>query len=296
MKIIRLLTVAALFAALSSAIFFMAPLAEAAEPEAAVTETAEAPVKAPGPSILDQIDRTKVIAPGDYGTIRLDKKTGSGQAMPYVEFPHWWHRSRFTCKVCHTEIGFPMKAGQTDFVMGDIFAGKQCGICHNGTDAFAPMDCTRCHTGGTAVENNRKIEETFKDLPADDFGNKIDWVKALREGKIKPKAKRDGSGEMIVIDMDIDIPVTKFKPAPPNVVYPHKAHTEWLDCTNCHTEIFNMKKGGNPDMSMRKIISGQYCGVCHGKVAFPLTDCFRCHSKPPVAPEPWVDESDVTPF
>ena len=31
-------------------------------------------------------------------------------------------------------------------------------------------------------------------------------------------------------------------------------------------------------MNMMKIISGQYCGACHGIVAFPLEDCFRCHN------------------
>ena len=29
---------------------------------------------------------------------------------------------------------------------------------------------------------------------------------------------------------------------------------------------------------MTNIIEGQFCGVCHGKVAFPLTDCARCHT------------------
>ncbi|MBI5235080.1 MAG: hypothetical protein HY886_02395, partial [Deltaproteobacteria bacterium] len=25
---------------------------------------------------------------------------------------------------------------------------------------------------------------------------------------------------------------------------------------------------------------GQYCGRCHDKVAFPLRNCFKCHSAP----------------
>ena len=221
-------------------------------------------------------------SPAEYGNIVLDNKTGEGKAMPAVVFPHWWHRTQFTCKVCHLELGFPMKAGETDFVMGDIFAGKQCGACHNGSIAFMPMDCARCHSQGQDVPQNRKIEEELKALPKDDFGNKVDWVKAIRDGSIKPKATLDGTGEMMVVDLNIDIPVTKFSPHPPDVVYPHKAHTEWLDCSNCHTSIFNMQKGGNPEMNMMKIISGQYCGVCHGKVAFPLEDCFRCHSAKPM--------------
>ncbi len=272
----KMMTIPALFAAL--AILLSAPSGSVAE-NAAKT-------------IPDAIDRRTVIAPGDYGSLILDSKTGPGKAMPTVYFPHWWHRSQFTCKVCHTEIGFPMKKGETDFVMGNIFGGQQCGACHNGSVAFAAMDCTRCHTGGVPAEANRKIEESFADLPKSDFGNKIDWVKALREEKIKPKASIDGTGEMTVVDMDIDIEVTKFDPAPPNVVYPHKAHTEWLDCSSCHPDTFKMEKGGNPDMSMRKILSGQYCGVCHDRVAFPLADCFRCHSAPPEGIERWDEDKE----
>jgi c(7)-type cytochrome triheme protein len=154
------------------------------------------------------------------------------------------------------------------------------------------MDCVRCHSQGQEVPQNRKIADTLKDLPKDDFGNKVDWVKALRDGSIKPKATLDGTGEMMVVDLDIEIPVTKFKPHPPDVVYPHKAHTEWLDCSNCHTAIFNMQKGGNPDMDMMKIAGGQYCGVCHGKVAFPLENCYRCHSTEPKVKEDLFREEE----
>ena len=241
------------------------------------------------PTIVDRVDRTKEIDPGKYGNIMINNKTGEGKAMPEVEFPHWLHRSKYTCKVCHTEIGFKMKAGANDFVMANIFAGKDCGTCHNGKAAFAVTECDRCHTGGLPNEKNRIIGEALHALPADDFGNKINWVKALRDGAIKPKASVDGTGEMTVLDMDILLNVKKFAPAPPRVLYPHKAHTEWLDCSSCHPEPFKQKKEGNPEMSMRKILSGQYCGTCHGRVAFPLTNCFRCHSADPLPIEPWPD-------
>jgi c(7)-type cytochrome triheme protein len=76
--------------------------------------------------------------------------------------------------------------------------------------------------------------------------------------------------------MDLKI-VMEVKGSMPNVVFPHKAHTEILDCSNCHDAIFVPKKGGNP-MSMAEIMLGQKCGVCHGSVAFPVTECKRCHS------------------
>ena len=40
---------------------------------------------------------------------------------------------------------------------------------------------------------------------------------------------------------------------------------------------------------MVQIFDGQYCGACHVSVAFPLTDCKRCHpdlGKVPNYPEP----------
>ena len=221
--------------------------------------------------------------PQDYGTLTLDKRTGPGTPMREVRFPHWLHRSKFTCKVCHTDIGFPFKRGGTEITMTDVFNGKYCGECHNGDVAFSPMSsgaCDRCHSKGIEVPDNTNFEEFTKDFPKSGFGNKIDWVKALREGHITPKASKDGTEEMFIHDADIILPVTKFKPAPADVLYPHKAHTEWLTCVNCHPSIFNMSKGGNPDMSMIKIISGQYCGKCHGRVSFPLENCFKCHSQP----------------
>ncbi|HEX9180451.1 MAG TPA: c(7)-type cytochrome triheme domain-containing protein, partial [Burkholderiales bacterium] len=53
----------------------------------------------------------------------------------------------------------------------------------------------------------------------------------------------------------------------------------WLDCANCHEHLFKSKAGANK-LSMQKILEGEQCGLCHGAVAFPLTECGRCHSTP----------------
>jgi len=37
-------------------------------------------------------------------------------------------------------------------------------------------------------------------------------------------------------------------------------------------------KGAN-QISMASILMGEKCGVCHGKVAFPVSECRRCHSQ-----------------
>ena len=113
-------------------------------------------------------------------------------------------------------------------------------------------------------------------LPKDNAGN-VDWVKSLRQGIIKPKDSLDPKKPTTpVIDLDI---VFKVKGDLPDVVYPHYPHTEWLSCNNCHPKIFIMQAGANK-VTMKKIEEGQFCGRCHGVVAFPLSNCTRCHSKP----------------
>jgi len=117
-------------------------------------------------------------------------------------------------------------------------------------------------------------------LPTSAAGNRIDWVKALNQGKITPRFDRlDPQVQAAVMDLNI---VREVKGSMPDVVYPHKQHTQWLDCSNCHPAIFKPQKGANP-MSMAAIMLGEQCGVCHGKVAFPVSECRLCHSKNKVA-------------
>ncbi len=51
------------------------------------------------------------------------------------------------CKDCHNKGMFPkMKQGTVTITMNDIYAGKLCGVCHNGDRAFdAKSNCARCH-------------------------------------------------------------------------------------------------------------------------------------------------------
>ena len=121
----------------------------------------------------------------------------------------------------------------------------------------------------------------FAALPKSNAGNRIDWVKALTEAKIQPRFDRaDPNAVPAVMDLNI---VREVKGSMPDVVYPHKQHTEWLDCANCHPAIFVPQKGAN-QISMAAILLGQKCGVCHGKVAFPVSECRLCHSKNKATP------------
>lgn len=236
-------------------------------------------------NITKETDYRKIKPPGSYGTVVMEKFTKDTATKP-VLFPHWAHRSQYTCNVCHTELGFKMKANTTGVKQADIEAGKYCGKCHDGKTSFGVSECVRCHSYGLEVSENKKIEDSLAGLPKDFFGNKVNWAAAVKEGKIKPQASLDGKKKLEVLDNNIIIPSVKFTPHPPDVLFPHKSHTEQMECAACHPAIFNQKKGGNPEMNMMKIVWGQYCGECHGKVSFPLDDCFRCHSQPAPKPEP----------
>lgn len=104
----------------------------------------------------------------------------------------------------------------------------------------------------------------------------IDWVKVLDEELIQPRTGLVGDEKMYFVDFDI---IFKNTASMPYVRFPHKPHTKWLTCANCHPKIFIPQRGAN-HVTMAEIMSGQYCGVCHGKVAFPPLECTRCHRVP----------------
>ncbi len=83
----------------------------------------------------------------EWGDIVLNSKSKSMHkaGVKPVVFPHWFHRIRFKCKVCHEDI-FIIKKGANDINMNKIISGKYCGKCHNGLIAWAPLYCERCHS------------------------------------------------------------------------------------------------------------------------------------------------------
>ena len=82
----------------------------------------------------------------EYGDVVLNRHSDRQGVRPVV-FPHWFHRIRFRCKVCHHELGFKMRAGANDVLMADIIDGKFCGMCHNGQIAWSADRCELCHSG-----------------------------------------------------------------------------------------------------------------------------------------------------
>lgn len=152
--------------------------------------------------------------------------------------------------------------GQHFQLRGEVVAVEQDGI-HD--------------SDGEAVAILQQPHEAMAGFPRDDSGQ-IDWVKTLERRLIEPRSSVDGaSAEMFPVDFDV---IFKNTESMPWVRFPHLQHTEWLTCANCHPAIFIPQAGANP-VSMSAIIQGEFCGVCHGKVAFaPTLNCGRCHSVP----------------
>lgn len=81
----------------------------------------------------------------EYGDVVLDRHSSKAGVRPVI-FPHWFHRIRFRCKVCHHELGFEMRAGSNNVLMADIIDGKFCGMCHNERIAWGADRCDLCHS------------------------------------------------------------------------------------------------------------------------------------------------------
>ncbi len=213
--------------------------------------------------------------PEEYGNLAINRVT-RGKDVKSVYFSHWRHRTLFTCRVCHSELEFNMKVNTTEITETASRKGRFCGACHNGKTAFRHEgNCERCHTG-EIISNSEKFELFARfNFPETDFGNKIDWVEAMKRRLIVPNRYLKTKSQDIQFDKKLNLEA-EWNMIPPSI-FPHRAHTAWLDCNNCHPEIFTIKKKGTKHFAMNRILQGEFCGVCHLSVAFPMDDCKRCH-------------------
>lgn len=84
-------------------------------------------------------------ASAEYGDIVINNFSDEAGMRPVI-FPHWFHRIRFRCKVCHADLGFKFKAGGNQINMLKIIDGEYCGACHNGEIAWPVVHCNLCHS------------------------------------------------------------------------------------------------------------------------------------------------------
>jgi len=234
--------------------------------------------------------------PYEYGRVLINNYSERTDMAPVV-FEHWIHRSMFTCRVCHVDIGFAMKAGGTDIKAADNAHGYYCGTCHNGkmvaegktvfaacsrkTNLDDEKRCVRCHSYGQRVASDFDFFQFSQPLPKERFGNGLDWEKSEELGLIKPATSLPGlSASRNSLAVQKDFALNPKVEGMPDIIFSHKKHTVWNGCELCHPDIFMGVKRGTVKYSMVDISQGKSCGACHTTVAFPLTDCQRCHSKP----------------
>ncbi len=210
-----------------------------------------------------------------YGNLLIDRLSTKKGEKP-VTFSHWIHRTKYTCRVCHFELDFAMKRNQTEITEEDNKNGLYCGACHNGKEAFGHTEenCKKCHNG--RLDYGTEKFSKLLTLPSSPYGNKIDWVAAVEEGLIKPKQSLyDESYKPMPFKKRLKLEA-EWTFVPP-AYFSHEAHSYWLDCANCHPDIFNIKKKTTKHFSMIYNLEGRFCGVCHLRVAFPMDYCKGCH-------------------
>ncbi|MDW7645267.1 MAG: cytochrome c3 family protein [Desulfuromonadales bacterium] len=231
-----------------------------------------------GPAAGKYWDFPPLPAPHEYGNVLISRISVENKIKP-VLFPHWSHRARFSCRVCHFELDFAFATNKTEITEAENRNGLYCGSCHDGERAFGHTEgnCERCHSGYGSTDAE-KFEAFRRPLPSAPFGNKIHWGYALEDGLIRPAYSLFHADEK-PMDFDRELELQAEWTYVPPAYFPHAKHTPWLDCANCHPDIFNVKKKTTQHFSMEYILEGKFCGVCHLRVAFPLDDCKGCHPR-----------------
>jgi c(7)-type cytochrome triheme protein len=227
--------------------------------------------------------------PEEFGNVVMNNFAEKNGVAPVV-FSHWVHRAKFTCRLCHVDIGFAMQANQTLMHEDDNRRGLYCGACHNGRTAFhtqpvktaagEQQECDRCHRTAEALPHRYDFATFTAGFPKGRFGNGVDWELAELDGKVKlvdtlPEISVKRKPLQIPQDYSIEAKINGL----PEIIFSHKKHAVWNGCELCHPDIF-IVKAGTTRYSMQDVFAGKYCGLCHGSVAFPATDCQRCHTKP----------------
>jgi c(7)-type cytochrome triheme protein len=229
-----------------------------------------------------------------YGHVQFGNRAAAAKVPP-VSFDHWSHRARFTCRLCHVDVGFAMTAGQTGISASTNRSGYHCGACHNGkttlagkvvfascsagSDVDEAPGCRRCHVKRDPEKAKKDYEAFAEKFPKRGQAQAIDWEEAESKGLIRPVDFVEGvSIRRAPLKMDKDIAIESGGWMT-DVRFSHRKHSVWNGCEVCHPEIYPSTKSGTKKTSMFAISSGESCGVCHIRVAFPLADCERCHVK-----------------
>ena len=234
--------------------------------------------------------------PADYGKVILDTYSSTGPGP--VVFDHWLHRSKFTCRLCHVDIGFAMQAKATGIRSSTNRQGFHCGACHDGkriidrktvfascsADGTTDKRCVRCHSLGKRGAREYVYQSYTAKFRKSSYD--IDWMATESAGLIKLIDSIEGpSVKEPAMHNRRDLSIAAAEAWVQPITFSHNKHSVWCGCELCHPEIFPPAAKNRAPYSMFANIKGRFCGACHGMVAFPLNNCSRCH---PLAPD-WVE-------
>ena len=102
-------------------------------------------------------------ARAEFGDVLMNQYSEAAGVRPVV-FPHWFHRVRYSCKTCHSDLGIKLQAGGNDINMLKIIDGLYCGACHNGNIAWSVERCDLCHSGKPGLPT--QVHQSTVHLPA----------------------------------------------------------------------------------------------------------------------------------
>ncbi len=228
-----------------------------------------------------------------YGRVILQSHSGTGP----VVFDHWLHRSKYTCRLCHVDVGFAMRANTTGISASTNREGFHCGACHDGKRQFEGKaifascvadaerannkTCARCHSAGKKSARKYEYDAFVAKFPkANNYG--VDWEAAEKSGVIKPVDFIEGlSVKKAKIQNREDFSIKAGLSWVNPINFSHEKHSIWNGCELCHPEIFPTAQKGAVSFTMYSILKGRRCGACHGKVASPLNNCQKCHPRAP---------------
>jgi c(7)-type cytochrome triheme protein len=232
--------------------------------------------------------------PADFGRVVLQSSTPPA-TMPPAQFDHWRHRARHTCRVCHVDVGFAMAAGATGVTEATNRAGFHCGACHDGKarwdgrpvfkactpDPARPEGnprCKLCHDPGDAAQRRKEFDAFAAGLPRKGSAGDVDWEEAESRRLVRPADEVVGASlqrSQLYMGREVTFESRAWMT---EVIFSHAKHSVWNGCEVCHPDIYPSGKG-KARPTMLEIAAGGGCGACHGKVAFGLKDCERCHRK-----------------
>jgi c(7)-type cytochrome triheme protein len=216
-----------------------------------------------------------------YGDLIFHERSVKHNMDPVV-FSHRIHRVQFTCRVCHLELEFSMKKGESGITREDYLDGRFCGACHNGEIAFhVNYACNLCHIPIDEQGQYQSKNIAVNGGSEQQYGDGVNWVEAMQSGVITPRNSlysQENSAPVMPLPEYLKQPLRWTTREPRvHVRFSHEKHVQWLDCANCHPDLFTVEQMGTVAFDKEKILYGLYCGVCHMTVAFPINGCNRCH-------------------